>query len=87
MLDERVFVLTGQLEGLAGDHDFFLKAEGAQLSSAEHTQELAAQHRLTHGDKGNTFWFALLSLSRTVGVHSISSEDFGPTEAMTLLCL
>lgn len=52
MLDERVFVLTGQLEGLAGDHDFFLKAEGAQLSSAEHTQELAAQHRLNSWRQG-----------------------------------
>lgn len=79
--------------GLAGDHAFFSlffwKAQGVQLSSAENNQELAAHHGLlTHGDEGRNFWLILVIVVETHWAYTLFlQEDFGPIEAMVLLCL
>lgn len=89
----RAFILVGQLEGLAGDHAFFSlffwKAQGTQLSSAENNQELATHHGLlTHGDEGRNFWLILVIVVETHWAYTLFlKEDFGPIEAMVLLCL
>ena len=88
----RAFVLAGQLQGLAGGHAFlffFWKAQGAQLSSVEDNQELVAGHRLlTHGDKGRNFLIILVIVVETHWTYTLSlKKDFGPIEAVVLLCL
>lgn len=56
---------------------------------AEDGEKLEAHHRLLmHGNEGRTFWLVLVVVVETHWTYTLSlKEDFGPSEAMVLLCL